>query len=132
MSNINSENQSNGRQSKNGAAKGNGNGARPSVLSKNGIDLNVEVIDEMAAGASPRQLKNWITHLEALYEKRRLANRKDLKSEVDQMLLSNDYSVEELYAARPIPTLDDLAAQVQMRKKNKISKRDQMIKNMLG
>jgi len=131
MSNENSVKQTS-MQGKNGAAKTNGGNRHPSILSKNGIDLNIDAIDEMASGASPRQLKNWITHLEALYDTRRLENRKELKSEVDRMLLSNDYSVEELYAARPIPTLDDLAAQVNARKKNKVSKRDQMIKNMLG
>ena len=78
------------------------------------------------------QLKNLITHLEALYDKKRTDNRKALKNEVDNLLLSNDYSVEQLYAARPIPTTDELAAQANDRKKNKTSKRDQMIADMLA
>lgn len=108
------------------------NGSKPTVFSKNGIDLNASLVDEMAADASPRQLKNLITHLEEIYDKRRTDNRSDLKKQVDKLLLSNDYSVEELYAARPIPTMDELAAQAKDRKRNKQSKREEMINSMLG
>ena len=132
MSNLNIDKQANGNGAKNGAAKSNGGTPRAAVFSKNGIDLNGEIIDEMAKDASPMQLKNWITHLEALYDKKRADNRKELKKQVDKLLLSNDYSLEQLYAARPLPSTEELASLAKDRKKNNQSKRDQMTNGLFG
>jgi len=132
MSNARNDKNLNHNNAKNDAAASARTADRAPVFSNNGIDLNIEKIDELAADASPRQLKTWISHLEALYEKKRADNRAQLKNQVDKLLLSNDYSVEELYAARPIPTLEELADHAKNRKKNKQSKREKMISGMLG
>ena len=105
-------------------------GALSSVSPKTNDDL--ELINELAADANPRQIKQWIARLEVLYEEKRTAIRTDLKSQLDDLLHTNDYTIEELYTARPIPSTSELAEQAKKRKTETQSKRDLTINSICG
>ncbi len=128
MSDIKLKKSSNGSSGAQGAGA-NGNGlANPS---QNDASDNA-AINKLAANASPRQMKRWIARLEVLYEEKRMAIRNELKSQLDDLLDSNDYTIEELYTARPIPSTSELAEQSEKRKSETQSKRDQAIKGICG
>lgn len=66
-------------------------------------------IEEIAKDATPRQIREWIDSLEALYDEKKSRVRKDLQDRVTDLMSSNGYTIEELFGARVLPSAADLA-----------------------
>ena len=107
--------QSSAKPSANYSAKRN---MTPSLTTSSNTD-DVTAINELAKKATPKQIRAWINRLEDLYEQKKSAVRKDLTSKVGDLLESNGYTIEELFAARQLPTTADLAARAKTRKDGK-------------
>ena len=117
------------------SAKANGHkktDAAHSTSSKTKAKDDLDMINALAADANPHQIKTWIERLEHLYDEKRSAIRTELKSQLDDLLHSNDYTIEELYAARLIPSTSELAARAKKRKSDPRSKREQSINSISG
>ena len=105
-----------------------GNGANPTMGSANRSEQQMSaqtakprddlaMIDTLAAEATPKQMRQWIARLEALYEKKKAAVRKELTEKVGDLLEANGYTIEELFGARQLPTTADLAARAKAQSK---------------
>lgn len=82
----------------------------PAKTSKDPMaDGELKAIDDLAESATPRQIQQWITRLEQLYEQKKVRVRKDLQDRVSDMIALNGYTLEELFSARVLPSTTDLA-----------------------
>jgi len=133
MSDMKPKKNMNGDSDTGASAKANGHkkpDAAHGASSKTKANDDLDMINALAADANPHQIKTWIGRLEHLYEVKRSAIRTELKSQLDDLLHSNDYTIEELYAARLIPSTSELAAQAKKRKSSPRSKREQSINSI--
>jgi hypothetical protein len=72
-------------------------------------DGELKAIEDLAEGATPRQIQHWIARLEQLYEQKKARVRTELQDRVSDMIALNGYTLEELFSARILPSTTDLA-----------------------
>ena len=70
---------------------------------------DMKLIDDLAAAATPRQIRSWIARLEDVFASKKDNVRNDLQSKVQDIVDSNGYTLEELFGARILPSADELA-----------------------